>query len=59
MSIGSYFEETKRELGHVNWPTRNQSVNFTFTVIVFSAGISLFLALFDLVFTFILGKLIV
>ncbi len=59
MSIRTYIEETKRELNHVNWPTRNQAVNFTVTVIIFSAGVSLFLAFFDLIFTFILGKLIV
>ncbi len=59
MSIGTYLEETKRELNHVNWPTRNQAVNFTLTVIIFSAGISLFLALFDLVFTYLIGALIV
>ncbi len=59
MSIGTYLEETKRELNHVNWPTRNQAVNFTLTVIIFSAGISLFLALFDLIFTYLIGALIV
>ncbi len=59
MSIGTYLEETKRELNHVNWPTRNQAVNFTLTVIIFSAGISLFLALFDLIFTYLIGTLIV
>ena len=59
MSIGTYLEETKREMNHVNWPTRNQAINFTLTVIVFSAGVSLFFSLFDLIFTYLISSLIV
>ena len=59
MSILNYFQETKGELKHVNWPTKNQAVNYTIIVIVFSLGISLFLAFFDLLFGTIIGKLII
>lgn len=58
MSINSYLTETRKELAHVNWPTRQQALIFTAIVIVFSLAVSFFLAFFDLSFTTIIGKLI-
>ena len=58
MSLISYVSETRKELAHVNWPTRRQALVFTVIVIVFSLAVSFFLAFFDLSFTTIVGKLI-
>jgi len=52
--ISEYLKETKGELKHVTWPTRNQAILFTFVVIVFSVIVAFFLGAFDLVFTYLL-----
>ena len=41
--LGEYLKETKAELKHVSWPTRNQAILFTVIVVVFSLVVSLFL----------------
>jgi len=58
MSLTTYVAETRKELAHLNWPTRRQTVAFTAIVVVFSLGVAFFLAFFDLSFTTIIGKLI-
>lgn len=58
MSILNYFRETKGELGHVNWPTRRQSVVFSVVVIIISVIVALFLGLFDYIFAKILNLFI-
>ncbi len=58
MSLTTYITETRKELSHVNWPTRRQALVFTVIVIVFSLAVSFFLAFFDLSFTTIVAKLI-
>ncbi len=45
-----YFKETKTELKHVSWPTRNQAIVFTIVVILISVGVAVFLGLLDYVF---------
>ncbi len=49
--LGEYLKETKAELKHVNWPTKNQSVLFTVIVVVFSLVVAFFLGAFDFIFT--------
>lgn len=58
MSLTTYFAETRKELSHVNWPTRRQAVLFTAIVIIFSLVVSFVLAFFDLSFGTIIGKLV-
>ena len=48
--IGEYLNETKGELKHVTWPTRNQAILFTIIVVVFSFGVAIFLGAFDYIF---------
>jgi preprotein translocase subunit SecE len=50
----NYFKETKIELKHVNWPTKNQTVNFTLLVIGISLGVSFFMGFFDSIFAYLL-----
>ncbi len=50
----NYLKGTKSELGSVNWPTKNQTINSTLLVIGFSLFIAFFLGFFDKIFTFLL-----
>jgi len=56
--IKEFFNETKGELKHVNWPTRSQTTVFTIIVVLISIIIAYFLGLFDFIFSLGLGKLI-
>lgn len=52
--IGEYLKDTKGELKHVNWPTKNQAILFTVIVVVFSLATAFFLGTFDYIFAMIL-----
>jgi preprotein translocase subunit SecE len=58
MKIGEYLKETKTEMHHVSWPTKAQAISFTIVVILISVGTSLYLGLFDWIFSQILQKFI-
>lgn len=49
--IKNFFEESRQELRHVNWPTRQEAIRLTGIVIGISVGISVFLGFFDYLFT--------
>jgi len=51
MKLMTYLKETKGELMHVNWPTRNQAVAYTLIVIGFSLVVSILLGGFDFIYT--------
>ncbi len=53
-----YLQETKMELKHVIWPTRNQTLLYTLIVVVLSVVIAYFLGIFDFIFTKGLEKII-
>lgn len=48
--IKQFFLESRQELRHVNWPSREEAVRLTTVVVVMSIGIALFLGLFDYIF---------
>lgn len=48
--IGEYLVETKGELKHVNWPSKNQAILFTSIVVIFSIVVAFFLGAFDFLF---------
>jgi len=52
--LSEYLKETKGELKHVNWPTKNQAIMFSVIVIVFSLIVAIFLGVFDYIFTMLL-----
>jgi len=54
----NYIKDTREELKHVSWPTRQQSIVFTVVVIVISILVSIFLGFFDYIFSLILQKFI-
>ena len=49
-AIISYFRESWEELKRVNWPTRDEVIQGTQTVLVFMIGTTLLLYVGDLVF---------
>ena len=54
----NYLKDTKVELKHVNWPSRKQTINFTFLVIAVSLGLAVFMGFFDVIFTYLLRNFI-
>ena len=51
MKLFDYIRDTKAELRHVSWPTRKQAIAYTILVVVLSVAVSLYLGLFDGLFT--------
>lgn len=51
MALGEYIRETRAELKHVSWPTRNQALAYTAIVIAISLGLAAFLGLCDYLFS--------
>ena len=51
MSFFQYLKDTQGELRHVAWPTRLQTIVYTILVTLISIGVSLYLGLFDYLFT--------
>jgi|GEM_PF-204071 len=56
--LGEYLQETKGELKHVSWPTKNQAIIFTLMVVIFSVGVAIYLGALDYLFTMILKMFI-
>lgn len=54
MSIITYLQDTKSELKHVSWPTRQQIVAYTSLVIIFSLVVGALLGVFDVIFNYLL-----
>ncbi len=48
--IKNFFEESRQELRHVNWPTRREAMRLTSIVVGLSIGLALFLGFFDYLF---------
>lgn len=56
--IKRFFLESRQELRHVNWPTRDEAIRLTSIVIGISLGLALFLGFFDYLFTNIIKSYI-
>jgi preprotein translocase subunit SecE len=46
-----YLKEVRAEAKNVNWPTRKQTLYFTFAVLIVSILIAYYLGLFDYLFS--------
>ncbi len=51
MKLGEYFKDTRNEMKHVNWPSKQQAVQYSVLVISLSVVTALVLALADYVFS--------
>lgn len=58
MAIGEYLKETKEEMKHVSWPTRNQITAYTIVVIAISIVTALYLGAFDYLFRILMEQLL-
>jgi len=58
-NLGQFLREVRVEMAKVAWPTRNQLVRYTFTVIVFSLVIAAFLGALDFGFQKVLSKFLI
>ena len=58
-NITTFLKEVRVELAKVSWPTRKQTIFYTLVVLGVSAFVAVFLGFLDLVFEFVLNKLIV
>lgn len=56
--LQSFIEETKAELIKATWPSREDTIKLTRTVIIISIIISVYLGLLDYVFNEILNKVV-
>jgi preprotein translocase subunit SecE len=56
--LTNFASEVRAEFAKVSWPTREQLLNSTSVVLVFSAVFAVFIGLFDLVISFIRGMLL-
>ncbi len=48
--IKKFWEESRAEFRHVNWPTREEAIRLTGVVIFLSISLALFLGAFDYAF---------
>ena len=55
--IVRYFQEARAELARVTWPTREQVIESTQAVLIFTMASMIVLGLYDLVFRFLIGLL--
>ncbi len=58
MSLTTYLKDTKGELQHVSWPSRNQAIAFTIVVVIISLFVSFFLGFFDYLIKLVLTKFV-
>jgi preprotein translocase subunit SecE len=57
MKITEYIKETRAEMNHVTWPSREQTIRFTVLVIIVSLATAALLGLSDFVFSKLLTLL--
>lgn len=53
-----FLKESQEEFRKVNWPTRAETIRWTFVVIGMSIGVAILLGLMDMGFRFLLQKLV-
>jgi preprotein translocase subunit SecE len=56
--IIAFLKDAKTELEKVNWPTKQQTINYTLTVVGISVAVALFLGGLDYIFEQILNNVI-
>ena len=57
--IKNFFAESRKELQHVNWPTRQEAIRLTMIVIGISVGLAVFLGAFDYFFSYLIKTFII
>lgn len=50
----NYFKDTRSEMNHVSWPTKEQTITFTTIVLFFGIFTGILLGVFDFIFSYLL-----
>ena len=56
--IKKFFVESRQEIRHVNWPTRQEAIRLTIIVIGIALGLAIFLGAFDYLFSYLIKNFI-
>lgn len=56
--IVSFLKEVRLEMKKVNWPTRQETIQYTLIVIGLSVAVALYLGGLDVIFNFLLNRFI-
>ena len=56
--LTNFSKDVRAEFDKVSWPTREELLNSTYVVLVFSAVFAVLIGLFDLVISFIRGQIL-
>lgn len=56
--LSQYLKEVRIELGKVNWPSREQTTQYTLLVIGVSFAVAVFLGGLDYIFSWLLNELV-
>jgi preprotein translocase subunit SecE len=56
MRLFDYIRDTKGEMKHVTWPTRNQVIGYTVIILLISVVLALYLGFFDYLFTQVIDR---
>jgi len=54
----NFLKEVKVELKKVNWPTKQETINYTLIVIGVSLAVAIFLGGLDFIFTWVLNTFV-
>ena len=57
--LASFLKEVRLEMKKVNWPTRNETIKYTFIVVGLSVVTAAFLGGLDAIFQFIINRFII
>ena len=56
--LTGFMAEVRGEFGRVIWPTRDELMNSTAVIVVFSLGFAAFIGVFDLILSYVRSVLI-
>ncbi|MBM3256172.1 MAG: preprotein translocase subunit SecE [Candidatus Moranbacteria bacterium] len=54
--VAAFLKESQTELRRVNWPSRDETIRYTWIVIVLSAFLTVVLGGLDYLFTYVASK---
>ncbi|MBI4239975.1 preprotein translocase subunit SecE [Candidatus Uhrbacteria bacterium] len=56
--LGNYVKDSYFEMKKVVWPSRKQAIHHTLMVIVFSAVVAIFLGALDMLFSYVIQRIL-
>ena len=56
--VVNFLKEVRLEMKKVNWPTREETIRYTLIVVGISLAVAMFLGGLDILFQFLLKKLV-